>query len=288
MIAAADRALLRVLAIPVSLLCVLLGFLSLALILRADTASAAVWACFRSGATAWHMAVAPAVLVLLGVVLIGLSGLFARWRDGGAQFIDAVEAERGTYQAAPSSEVALLLRRLGIEERTRFFIEDQPVAFVRGFLRPTICLSTGLIAVLTPEELEAVVLHERWHALRRDPLRLALVQSLTYPLRARPGVQEIVFQHSLALEVAADKHAVQTMRSTRGVASALLRLITCHEQRSVAAFSSLIDVRVAILAGEVPMPDEPLPLGRTMLLAAGAIGSLFMTICLSGAILLTC
>jgi hypothetical protein len=56
----------------------------------------------------------------------------------------------------------------------------------------------------------------------------------------------------------------------------------------VAAFSSLIDVRVAILAGEVPMPDEPLPLGRTMLLAAGAIGSLFMTICLSGAILLTC
>ena len=42
-----------------------------------------------------------------------------------------------------------------------------------GSLIPRICLSTGLMALMSEAELEAVLLHERYHLRSRDPLNEA-------------------------------------------------------------------------------------------------------------------
>src|SRR3984885_3279748 len=51
--------------------------------------------------------------------------------------------------------------------------DPQPRAFCVGLFRPRVYVSTGAVAILDEAALSAVLAHERHHARRRDPLRLA-------------------------------------------------------------------------------------------------------------------
>lgn len=51
--------------------------------------------------------------------------------------------------------------------------EDRPQAFCAGLLRPRVYVSTGALELLDDPAVAAVLAHERHHARRHDPLRLA-------------------------------------------------------------------------------------------------------------------
>jgi len=51
--------------------------------------------------------------------------------------------------------------------------DERPRAFCAGLIRPRVYVSSGAIALLDGAALAAVLAHERHHASRRDPLRLA-------------------------------------------------------------------------------------------------------------------
>ncbi len=67
------------------------------------------------------------------------------------------------------------LARLDAEPREGVFVIDDPrvEAFCAGLLRPRVYITSGALAVLDGQGLNAVLAHERRHASRRDPLRLA-------------------------------------------------------------------------------------------------------------------
>jgi Zn-dependent protease with chaperone function len=67
-------------------------------------------------------------------------------------------------------------------------IEDEfPRAFCAGLLRPRVYVSSGAVALLDEHALRAVLLHERHHMRRHDPLRLAAGRAIARALFFAPG-----------------------------------------------------------------------------------------------------
>ena len=71
-------------------------------------------------------------------------------------------------------------------------VSPQPRAFCAGLLRPRVYVSTGAVAILDQEALSAVLAHERHHARRRDPLRLAIGRVLARALFFLPGLADLL------------------------------------------------------------------------------------------------
>jgi Zn-dependent protease with chaperone function len=138
-----------------------------------------------------------------------------------------------------------------------------PFAFVHGWLRPRICVSTGLVARLDDRELAAVLHHENWHRIRRDPARLVVVRTAMAPVAALPLATRCLDRLALVAEIEADRYAVVRTGHPRWVASALLK-VTGTPGRAT-AFGDLAEARVAALLGE-PVPAG-LPRRQALLVA---------------------
>ena len=103
-------------------------------------------------------------------------------------------------------------------------IADQtPQAFCAGYLRPRIYVSSGALELLAPEELAAVVLHEKHHLSARDPLRLGCARVLSEALFFLPALRPLGDRYSELAEQRADEAAIMAAGgATAPLASALL------------------------------------------------------------------
>ena len=102
-------------------------------------------------------------------------------------------------------------------------IADQtPQAFCAGYLRPRIYVSTGALDLLAPDELAAVLLHEKHHRSTRDPLRLACARVLSQALFFLPALRPLGDRYSELAEQRADEAAILGAGATAPLASALL------------------------------------------------------------------
>lgn len=156
-----------------------------------------------------------------------------------------------------------------------FVIEDvRPQAFCAGFLRPRVYVTTGALAILDEEAMDAVLMHERHHAERRDPLRLATSRVLARALFFLPGLDELGRHREVLAEISADERAIQNRPENR---SALARAMLGFTDSPAAGASTGIEpARVDHLLGEAPTWRFPtLLLGLTLsvlaLLAAVAV-----------------
>jgi Zn-dependent protease with chaperone function len=86
--------------------------------------------------------------------------------------------------------------------------DPRPRAFCAGLTRPKVYVSTGAIALLDERSLHAVLEHERHHARRRDPLRLAAARVLAGSLFFVPGLRALAGDHATLAELGADEAAV--------------------------------------------------------------------------------
>ncbi len=146
-------------------------------------------------------------------------------------------------------------RRMGAADHElldgAFVFEDQrPRAFCAGLLRPRVYISSGAVAALDEPALGAVVLHERHHALRRDPLRLATGRVLARALFFVPGLRELIRRQQALAELGADESAVSAAAENR---SALARAMLSFSDDPESGEAVGIDPsRVDHLLGEPP------------------------------------
>ncbi len=159
-------------------------------------------------------------------------------------------------QVIAAATRARVLGRVDVVDAPRAF------AFAYGWIRPRICVSTGLLDVLDDPELEAVMHHEGWHAARRDPLRLLLAQTIGAAFGAVPEMRRLVRLYVVAMEVAADRHVVAMMGHPRALASALTTIVA--PPVATPAFEGHTEARAAALTGTLPV----IPRGRGRLAAA--------------------
>jgi BlaR1 peptidase M56 len=109
-------------------------------------------------------------------------------------------------------------------EGDAWVIDDaRPQAFCAGLVRPRVYISTGALAALDDAGLAAVVAHERHHALRRDPLRLAGTRVLASALFFLPSLRLVVQRQQALAELGADEAAVASAGGDRAaLAGAML------------------------------------------------------------------
>jgi hypothetical protein len=138
-------------------------------------------------------------------------------------------------------------RRLG----DAFVLPDErPGAFCAGLIKPRVYVSSGAVALLDEAALRAVLAHERHHARRRDPLRLAAGRVIARALFFVPGLGELVRRQQALAELSADESAVAGAPENR---SALARAMLSLSGRSVDDEVVGIDpARVDYLLGEPP------------------------------------
>jgi hypothetical protein len=130
------------------------------------------------------------------------------------------------------------------------FEDERPRAFSAGLINPRIYISSGAAAMLDGPALHAVVLHERHHARRRDPLRLATARVLSQALFFMPGLRELVRRQRALAELSADESAVNAGEENR---SALARAMLGFSDNSESGEVRGIDpARVDHLLGEPP------------------------------------
>ena len=145
------------------------------------TASACPPALYRSAAYELGLA----VTAFLGGVLL----IFLGWRYGRS-------LRRASIRTRAHAEAARIAGRPVGGHKPAFVLDAaQPAVYCVPGRPPTIVLTTGALAVLNPEQLTAVLTHERAHLAGRHHLLLAMTRSLAavapvVPLFAR-GTTEV-------------------------------------------------------------------------------------------------
>lgn len=103
------------------------------------------------------------------------------------------------------------------------FDYTRPLAFSYGWKRSRIGISTGLIQLLSPQELEAVLEHEYHHCLERDPLKMVFAAGAATAFFFLPVVFRLCQRYCLEKEIQADHRAAEKV-GAKAVASALYKI----------------------------------------------------------------
>lgn len=214
--------------------------------------------------------------LILGLLLVG----------GGRGLWNLLDQRRRTQQATQrlltlsqplDPALSALLAPLDLTAHVDLVASAVPVAFCYGLLRPRICLSTGLLAALPDDALQALLWHERYHLLRRDPVKVALGRAWAAGLFFLPLVGLLYRQYLVAKEVDADRYACSRQGSTGPLAEALVLLLDLQEPPlpGTAGAGEALEVRTAHLLGQ-PLPQR-LPLRPVLVSILVVTGLLILT-----------
>lgn len=161
----------------------------------------------------------------------------------------------------PALEIAA--SRFGLEGRVRLFDADEEFSFTYGLTRLKVAISRGLTDGLTPEQIGAVLVHERYHVRNFDPLKLVLSRVFTSAYFFLPALAGLRQRYCAASELAADRKAMRDCGRSH-LAGALHRVVRgpgWSELSTAAAIGGpeLLELRIEQMErGEEP-PMNPIP-----------------------------
>lgn len=175
----------------------------------------------------------------------------------------------------PGPTLDPLLHALALRGRVDLVDTAIPLAFCYGLRRPRICLSTGLLAVLEPDELTALLWHEKAHLVRRDPWKVAFGRAWIRGCFFLPLAAVLYQRYLVAKEIAADAFACARLGSVAPLASALAVLLDAVDSPAwnppgaLAGGLDELALRTDWLLGQpayVPIPRRPVVVTGLILL----------------------
>lgn len=172
--------------------------------------------------------------------------------------------------------LAQLQRRLGLRDRLDVVDFPEPIAFCYGTIRPRVLISTGLIDLLPSRELEAVLLHEREHLRRLDPLKVAVGKLFVSTGFFVPVLGALYRRFLVEKELAADRAVIAAQGDEAGLGAALIRLV---ERRATlqppfsAGASDALEARIDALVGD--------PVRRSLQVGASGFAVSLVVACLA-------
>lgn len=174
---------------------------------------------------------ALAILLAAGI-LVGASSLASQWYRTRLLVRSLLNVEAGA--ASPEQWACLdkLSAALSLRGRIDLAQRPDPVAFCYGWLKPRICVSAGMLARLDRQELQALLLHEQYHLLHRDPLKTAMSRVLAGAFFFLPLMRGLQQQYMVAKEIEADRHVINSQGSDRPLLRALYKLLLKQSNRA--------------------------------------------------------
>lgn len=147
--------------------------------------------------------------------------------------------------------------------------DGEPYAVCIGMLSPRLVISTGLVQLLTDDELVAVLAHEERHRRRYAPLRQLFARATVRALFFIPVLRDLLDAHLLVEEVVADQEAA-AIAGRHALVVALKKLSTAVSSEGIAAFADIssISARLRAIATGSAMPIGVRPLRVVVSVAA--------------------
>ncbi|CAH0119531.1 MULTISPECIES: M56 family metallopeptidase [unclassified Paenibacillus] len=130
------------------------------------------------------------------------------------------------------------------------------VALSIGMLRPRIVISTGLLAMFTEEEVRAILLHERYHCQRRDPLQAFMTALTKDSMGYIPLVRTLAHHYATWQELLADRYAMKQMGTEYYLGSVLMKLSSLARVRRDAATVPFASNEINYRILQVLQPDQ--------------------------------
>jgi hypothetical protein len=264
---------------------------------RFDTANRSFAGLLTGSLLAGMLVFCGAVGCVLVVLLVsrlqddGLAGLGGGWPAivfialvgsgtavGVASVMRQARASRGLARrirdlALPlPAELAEASGRAGLDGRVSLVDSSERFSFAYGALAPRVVVSRGLFEVASPSELEAVLVHERYHVRNLDPLKVLLARALPATFYYLPALRSLHARYIAGRELAADRRAIDRL-GRKPLAGALFKVVrgpAWPELHAAAAIGGpeLLDVRLAQLeTGREPQVGEPT--GKLLLASLG-------------------
>jgi Zn-dependent protease with chaperone function len=195
-------------------------------------------------------------LLFLGLaaagIVVGLWTLRRQW-IATARLVARVKA-----LALPASpRVSAAAERTGLSGRIDVIASAEPFSFTYGVGSGRVAVSRGLVEMVSDDELDAVLEHERYHVRNGDPLKILVTRTLTPALFLLPALRDLHSRYVAGRELAADRRAMHRC-GRRSLAGALAKVVKAPEWtdlRSAAAIGGPehLDARVTQLeTGEEP------------------------------------
>ncbi len=149
-------------------------------------------------------------------------------------------------------------------------------AFVAGLLRPRIFCAQDLGLDLAPEEMKAVLLHERYHQLDRAPAKLVVLEAIAPLVAALRLGRGWLASQIAALEIAADRDAIAHGASRNALASALLKVTPIGPGGVGIGFATAAEMRLEALLDLTREVPPGLSVWLVLPLAAAAVCVMFI------------
>lgn len=147
---------------------------------------------------------------------------------------------------------------VGLTGRLDVVTGRQPFSFTYGLLAPRVVVTTGLLEILSVDEIEAVLEHERYHVDNLDPLKAVLADVAAQGLFYLPALRDLRRRYLGGRELAADRRALRRC-GPRSLAGALRKVVDAPRWAGGAAAASLggaqlLEARVAQIETSRPQP----------------------------------
>ena len=155
------------------------------------------------------------------------AALFAAWSSvRGSRRVGGFIGRLAMSASAPPPEMVALVERIAARHGldVGLVMSDYQFAFVWGFLRSKLVLSSGLLCAMTAEELAGVLEHEAAHHERRDNLVKLALSVCSYTSVAFPFSRLILRWRALQVEMVCDEVAVANTSSPLEIADAPVKL----------------------------------------------------------------
>lgn len=148
---------------------------------------------------------------------------------------------------------------------------DEPFAFTFGLAAARIAVSRGLVDQLSPQELHAVIAHERFHLHARDPLKLLIARVATRTCFFLPAVNQLMARYVAGRELAADRSALRHGGGP-ALAGALLKVVDGPSWPGLDTAAAMADhdLLAARIAQLEKGAEPPLPALTTLAVAVSA------------------
>lgn len=209
----------------------------------------------------------------LGGVLVALTlGSIIATLVGATRLLKRTARATQRVAVAPPDALRAAAERVGVTSAIRAFEDEAALAYTAGLLRPRIWISTALTAGVAPDELDAVLWHERAHVASYDPLRVLVARVISRFFILVPWISVRATRFEVAKELDADRAAVRAQRGAASLAGALVALGRPSRSANVAIGAwSMAEVRVDQLCGEDPSSLLPRSSRRVRALSVAAL-----------------
>lgn len=128
-----------------------------------------------------------------------------------------------------SNKLEKVAKLLNLEKKIVEINNSNLVIFCYGIFKPKICISSKFTKKLTKEELATVLLHEQYHLINFEPVKLFIIKTISKTLFFIPGLKALVKQYFTLSELMADEWAINKSRSKTTLASAIYKVLKINE-----------------------------------------------------------